>query len=87
MAKKIYIDTTGELVIDALEEGGTAVYIPAFSEITRIKHLNDALEIRYSYASVKVVLPTSYTKFADESGTAYPTFAALWLALDPYFSN
>ena len=87
MAKKIYIDVTGELVIDSLTEGGVATYIPAYSELTRVIHPGDMLEIRYSYSGRKVVLPTGYADLTDQGGVAYASFAALWDALTPYFAS
>ena len=79
---KIYVDTvTKELVLN----NGIEYRYPAYCEIQRQKQ-GDFIIIKTTN-NVAVLDKTIYSDLQDEAGTAYASFAALKLALDPYFNS
>ena len=79
---KIYVDTvTKELVL----ENGIEYRYPAYSEVQRQKW-GDYIVIR-TVSNVPILDKTIYSDLQNEAGTAYASFAALKLALDPYFNS
>ena len=80
---KLYVDTTGELVLD----NGWEYRYPAFSEIQRIKIDSDYLRLE-SIATNRILLDTTiYSDLETSGGTPYASFAALKTALDTYFDD
>jgi len=79
---KIYVDTvTKELVLN----NGIEYRYPAYCEIQRQKQ-GDFIIIKTTN-NVSVLDKTIYSDLQNEAGTAYASFAALKLALDPYFNS
>jgi hypothetical protein len=79
---KIYVDAvTKELVL----ENGIEYRYPAYSEVQRQKW-GDYIVIR-TVSNVPILDKTIYSDLQNEAGTAYASFAALKLALDPYFNS
>jgi hypothetical protein len=79
---KIYVDTvTKELVLN----NGIEYRYPAYCEIQRQKQ-GDFIIIKTTN-NVAVLDKTIYSDLQNEAGTAYASFAALKLALDPYFNS
>ena len=83
MAIKIYIDTTGELVISSSSREDR---YPAFSELRRTKISTDSLEIS-TVSGIMLMDATVYSDLQDSGGTPYASYAALKLALDDYFDD
>lgn len=83
MATKIYVDTTGELVVAT---SGAEDRYPAYSEIKRTKIGDDSLIIS-TVSGIPLTASTVYSDFTDSAGTAYASFAALKTALDSYFDD
>ena len=83
MATKIYVDTTGELVI----EGTNRRKIPAFTELERLEVDDESLIIIYGSTGRGVLAQTIYSNLQDSGGTPYASFAALTLALDSFFDD
>lgn len=83
MATKIYVDTTGELVIDR----GWEHRYPAYSEIQRIKTTATSLMLRTINTDIEVLESTEFGDLQLSNGTAYASFAALKTALDPFFDD
>ena len=79
---KIYVDTvTKELVLN----NGIEYRYPAYCEIQRQKQ-GDFIIIKTTN-NVSVLDKTIYSDLQNEAGTEYASFAALKLALDPYFNS
>ena len=79
---KIYVDTvTKELVLN----NGIEYRYPAYCEIQRQKQ-GDFIIIKTTN-NVSVLDKTIYSDLQNEAGTAYASFAALKLTLDPYFNS
>ena len=84
MALKLYVETTGELVIEKQRQFN----YPAYSELTRINNGNGSISISTFDESLRTyVSQTPYTELADKSGVVYPSFQAMWDAITPYFDD
>ena len=89
---RLYIDTTGELVID---DGLEAHYYPAFSPLKRIKvgttkisicalfNLTDSPYVK----ECTRVNGTLATELTDSLDVAYADQDAAWAAIDDYFDD
>ncbi len=80
---KLYVDTTGELVLD----NGWEYRYPAFSEIQRIKIDSNYLRLEAISTNRLILDTTIYSDIEDSGGTPYANFAALKAALDSYFDD
>ena len=89
---KLYVDTTGELVID---DGNEAHFYPAFSSLKRIKvgttkisicALFNLTDSPYTKECTRVN-GTLATELTDEAGAAYADQDTAWAAIDTYFDD
>ncbi len=87
MAIKIFVDTTGELVVNKTENGGDIERYPAFCEITRHQRDADKIIIKSITRGNTIVVPTAFGDIEDEGGTPYANYTALFDALTPYFDD
>tara|TARA_R110002153_G_scaffold159193_1_gene311333 strand:+ start:422 stop:685 length:264 start_codon:yes stop_codon:yes gene_type:complete len=84
MALKLYVETTGELVIERQRQFN----YPAYSELTRINEGNGSISIQTFDESIKTYVDhTQFTEITDKAGVAYPSFQAMWDAITPYFDD
>jgi hypothetical protein len=84
MALKLYVETTGELVIERQRQFN----YPAYSELIRTKDDAERISITTFDTTLKTyVQQTPYTEITDKAGTPYATFQAMWDAITPYFDN
>ncbi len=85
MANKIYVETTGELIVEDTTAGTKRGY-PAFCEIKRSQDSN-ALLIESIASNRAVVDIADASDWQNKAGSAYADGDALWTALDTYFDD
>ena len=84
MSLKLYVETTGELVIERQRQFN----YPAYSELIRTKDDAERISITTFDTSLKTyITQTPYTEITDKAGTPYVSFQAMWDAITPYFDN
>ena len=85
MATKIYEDLTSkELVV---VRGNLESRFAAFSDLSRVNDNNLYLSITHSESGKTILDPTLFSDLQNQSGTPYPSFAALKTALDGFFDS
>ena len=85
MAQKIYVETTGELIVEDTTAGSKRGY-PAYSELERNQN-GDTLNVRSLGSNRNLVLIEDATDWETKAGSAYADGDALWTALDSYFDD
>jgi len=84
MAIKLYVESTGELVIERQRQKN----YPPYSELIRVKDSAELISITTFDESLKTyVNQTNFADITDKSGTPYVSFQAMWDAITPYFDN
>ena len=85
MALKIYVETTGELIVEDTTIGTKQAY-PAFSELKRGIN-GDVVTVTSISTNKEVADIEDATVWQTKAGVAYVSGAALWTALDTYFDD
>lgn len=84
MAIKLYVEETGELVIERQRQKN----YPAYSELVRVKDSAELITITTFDESLKTyVNQTNFRVITDKAGTPYVSFQAMWDAITPYFDD
>ena len=85
MANKIYVETTGELIVEDTTIGTKRGY-PAFSEIKRGQN-GDVITIQPVATDKMIAHIEDASTWQNKAGASYADGDALWTALDTYFDD